>query len=112
MDSKAPPNYLRGWRKKFTESDEATAEKIRTTLLKQWLMPFLRVLRGEKGYFTLSYGVLTITTPDNRLVDIAHALSATFSLMPLDTGKNWLCYWESNQKKFTTSNSSSYQEHR
>ncbi|AFZ22204.1 hypothetical protein [Allocoleopsis franciscana] len=69
-----------GWRKKFTESDEATAEKIRTTLLKQWLMPFLRVLRGEKGYFTLSYGVLTITTPDNRLVDIAHAAKCNIFL--------------------------------
>lgn len=62
-----------GMRKKFTESDNTTADKVRTTLLKQWLMPFLRVLNGKPGYLTLTYGQLTITTPDERLVDIAHA---------------------------------------
>lgn len=60
-------------RKKFTSSDNAVADIVRGTLVKQWLMPFLRVLRGKPGYFTLSYGQLTITTPDERLVNIAHA---------------------------------------
>jgi hypothetical protein len=62
-----------GSRKKFTESDETTANKVRQQVLKQWLMPFLRVLKAEKGYLTLSYGELTVTTPDDRLVKIAHA---------------------------------------
>lgn len=62
-----------GVRKKFTESDDTMAEKVRATLLKQWLIPFLRVLTGKPGYLTLSYGELTITTPDERLVNIAHA---------------------------------------
>jgi hypothetical protein len=62
-----------GQRKKFTASDDATAQHVRTTLLKQWFIPFLQVLGGSAGYLTLSYGTLTITTPDERLVDIAHA---------------------------------------
>jgi hypothetical protein len=62
-----------GVRKSFTTSDEGTASKARTTLLKQWIIPFLRILKGDKGYLTLCHGQLTITTPDSRLIEIAHA---------------------------------------
>jgi hypothetical protein len=62
-----------GVRKSFTSSDEGTASKARTTLLKQWIIPFLRILKGDKGYLTLCHGQLTITTPDSRLIEIANA---------------------------------------
>ena len=62
-----------GVRKDFTSRDETTASQARTTLLKQWIIPFLRILKGENGYLTLCHGQLTITTPDSRLIEIAHA---------------------------------------
>jgi hypothetical protein len=62
-----------GVRKDFTYCDATTALQARTTLLKQWIIPFLRILKGEKGYLTLCHGQLTITTPDSRLIEIAHA---------------------------------------
>ncbi|MGH2412346.1 MAG: hypothetical protein ACRDEA_01330, partial [Microcystaceae cyanobacterium] len=61
-----------GVRKKFAESDETTSAKARD-LLKQWLIPLLNILQGNGGYLSMSSGILTITIPDKRLVDIAHA---------------------------------------
>lgn len=62
-----------GVRKKFTAKDATTAEQARTTLLKQWIVPFLRIFMGQVGYLSLAHGTLTITIPDDRLIRIAHA---------------------------------------
>ena len=67
-------------RKKFNNSDAHTAQQISDNVLKQWLIPFLDILQGEVGYFTLAKGTLTITTPDSYLVNIARAVKKNIFL--------------------------------
>ena len=67
-------------RKKFNDSDTKTAQYIAENVLKQWLMPFLDILQGEVGYFTLSQATLIITIPDPHLVNIARAVKKNIFL--------------------------------
>jgi len=67
-------------RKKFTESDAKVAETIKQKFYKQWLMPFLKVLKGGAGYLRVAQGVLSITLPDDRLVRTAKAAKANIFL--------------------------------
>ncbi len=67
-------------RKKFNDSDAQTAQHIADNVLKQWLMPFLDILQGEVGYFTLSQATLTIITPNQHLVNIANAVKKNIFL--------------------------------
>lgn len=62
-----------GVRKSFTTRDETTATRGRDILLKQWLVPFLQIFRGEVGHLSLNHGALIITIPDDRLIRIANA---------------------------------------
>ena len=67
-------------KKMMNDSDHQTAGRIEATAIKQWIIPFLNILAGEAGYLSKSGGVLTITVPDNRLIDIAHAASKNIFL--------------------------------
>ncbi len=76
--------------KKFmTDPDHQTAGRIEAETLKQWIKPFLNILAGGTGYLSKSGGLLTITVPDTRLAEIAHAaqqnifLDATGHLLDL-----------------------------
>lgn len=61
-----------GVRKKFQQRDGKTADKIEKTVLKQWILPLISVLSGESiGYISADFCNLTITTPNNRLAEIA-----------------------------------------
>ena len=60
-------------KKLMTDPDHQTAGRIEAETLKQWIIPFLKVLSGGTGYLSKSGGLLTITVPDPRLIDIAHA---------------------------------------
>jgi hypothetical protein len=69
-----------GLRKRFTDRDDKTAEQARTSLLKQWILPFLEILQGGAGYLNMSYGHLTITSPDERHLAIARAANKNIFL--------------------------------
>ena len=61
-----------GVRKKFQKRDTETAEKVKQTVLKQWILPLISVLSGDSiGYISANFNNLTITTPNNRLAEIA-----------------------------------------
>ncbi|MEM9925104.1 MAG: hypothetical protein AAF915_15360 [Cyanobacteria bacterium P01_D01_bin.50] len=61
-----------GVRKKFQKRDAETADKINQTVLKQWILPLISVLSGDSiGYISADFNNLTITTPNNRLAEIA-----------------------------------------
>jgi hypothetical protein len=64
----------RGLRKKFTDSDRTTAERVANELALDWLPDFLDVFTGKTvGSLRINYGVLTITVGDERLAAIANA---------------------------------------
>ncbi len=67
-------------KKLMTDPDHRTAARIEAETLKQWILPFLQVLSGEPGYLSKSGGRLTITIPDTRLVDLAHAAAKNIFL--------------------------------
>jgi len=67
-------------RKKFNDSDNQTAQQIADKVLKQWLLTFLDVLQGKVGYLALAKGILTITIPNQHLVDIAHTVKKNIFL--------------------------------
>ncbi|MGK7934423.1 MAG: hypothetical protein AB4206_01215, partial [Xenococcaceae cyanobacterium] len=67
-------------KKMMNDSDHNTAGRIEAETIKQWILPFLNILSGEAGYLSKSGGVLTITVPDSRLIDIAHAASKNIFL--------------------------------
>jgi hypothetical protein len=61
-----------GIRKKFQKRDAEIAEKVNKTVLKQWILPLISVLTGDSiGYISADFNNLTITTPNNRLAEIA-----------------------------------------
>ncbi len=60
-------------KKLMTEPDHQTAGRIEAETIKQWIISFLKVLFGDTGYLSKSGGLLTITVPDPRLPEIAHA---------------------------------------
>ena len=76
-------------KKLMTDPDHQTAGRIEAETLKQWILPFLNILAGGTGYLSKSGGMLTITVPDTRLTEIAHAgkqnifLDATGHLLDL-----------------------------
>lgn len=68
-------------RKSFSESDATTAEQVQRELALNWLPDFLNVLLGNVvGSLRIQYGTLTITLPDQRLVQIAQAAKANLFL--------------------------------
>ncbi|NJL54780.1 hypothetical protein HC928_05970 [bacterium] len=68
-----------GVRRKLKERDAQTATRL-AEVIKQWLLPVIRVLQGEVGYLSLSYGTLTVTTIDHHLVAIAQAAAKNLFL--------------------------------
>ncbi|NJN12981.1 MAG: hypothetical protein HC815_35650 [Richelia sp. RM1_1_1] len=61
-----------GVRKNFQKRDTETADRVRQTVLKQWILPLLEILKGDSiGYITADFNNLIITTPNNRLAEIA-----------------------------------------
>ena len=61
-----------GVRKKFQKRDSETAAKVHQTVLKQWILPLISVLKGDSiGYISADFNKLTITTPNTRLAEIA-----------------------------------------
>ncbi|NJL83893.1 MAG: hypothetical protein HC890_14880, partial [Chloroflexaceae bacterium] len=68
-----------GVRRKLKERDAQTATRL-AEVIKQWLLPVIRVLQGEVGYLSLSYGTLTVTTVDRHLVAIAQAAAKNLFL--------------------------------
>lgn len=61
-------------RKKFTDTDTSTADRIARELALNWLPDFLEVLLGNKiGSLRICYGTLTITVNNNRQAKIAAA---------------------------------------
>ena len=69
-----------GMRKRFAKKDEELAEQAQI-IAKQWLIPFLEVLLGRvKGYLHLEQGKLSVTIPNRRLIEIAHAAKANIFL--------------------------------
>ncbi|MGA9381201.1 MAG: bifunctional DNA primase/polymerase [Phormidium sp.] len=65
-------NLPRHLRKRFNDSDSETAEHLRQSLLKQWILPFVTILNGTaNGYISLRGKTLTITHIDNYLPSIA-----------------------------------------
>lgn len=73
------PRHLR---KKFSDSDRATSEKVREQVALNWLPDFLNVLFGiaKGGSLRLQYGVLTVTIPDLRLVEIVRSAKVNIFL--------------------------------
>jgi hypothetical protein len=68
-------------RKKFTPTDQSTAERISHELALDWLPDLLDILLGNQvGSLRIQYGVLTITLGDQRLAEIARAASCNIYL--------------------------------
>ena len=66
-------------RARFAASDDKLAERA-GNLLKEWLVPLLRILKGAPGYLHLGHGTLTITAPDTRFREIAAAAEGNIFL--------------------------------
>ncbi|MEO1184098.1 MAG: PriCT-2 domain-containing protein, partial [Cyanobacteria bacterium J06636_27] len=65
-------NLPAGVRKKFQKRDNETADKVKQSVLKQWILPLLEILKGDcTGYISCDFNNLTITTPNSRLAGIA-----------------------------------------
>lgn len=65
-------NLPRQLRKRFNDSDSQTAEHLKQSLLKQWILPFVTILNGTaNGYISLRGRTLTIAYIDNYLPSIA-----------------------------------------
>ena len=63
-----------GVRKRFQRRDSETADKLKETVLKQWVLQLIEVLQGSSNrYIRAGFNELVITTPDKRLVEIVHA---------------------------------------
>lgn len=61
-----------GVRKRFQQFDNETANKVSQTVLKQWILPLLEILKGDCiGYLSCDFNNLIITTPNSRLAEIA-----------------------------------------
>ena len=68
-------------RKKFSERDSEMAEQARNGVVKQWLIPLIRILQGGSGCIQVSrYGLLTLNTPNPRHRDLAQAAQANVFL--------------------------------
>ncbi|ABW32350.1 hypothetical protein AM1_C0040 (plasmid) [Acaryochloris marina MBIC11017] len=68
-------------RKKFSERDSEMAEQARNGVVKQWLIPLIRILQGGAGCIQVSrYGLLTLNTPNPRHRDLAQAAQANVFL--------------------------------
>ncbi|ABW32323.1 hypothetical protein [Acaryochloris marina] len=68
-------------RKKFSERDSEMAEQARNGVVKQWLVPLIRILQGGAGCIQVSrYGLLTLNTPNPRHRDLAQAAQANVFL--------------------------------
>ena len=61
-----------GVRKRFQKCDNETAGKLKQSVLKQWILPLLEILKGDRiGYISADFDQLKITTPNSRLAEIA-----------------------------------------
>ncbi|MBE9213759.1 hypothetical protein IQ247_13975 [Plectonema cf. radiosum LEGE 06105] len=59
-------------RKRFQQRDNVTAQEVKQSVLKQWILPLLEILKGDcTGYISCDFNHLTITTPNTRLAEIA-----------------------------------------
>lgn len=73
-------NLPRHLRKKFNDNDSETAENVKQNLLKQWIVPFLDILAGEPGTISIKNRKLTITYPDQYLVNQAKSAGSNIFL--------------------------------
>jgi len=65
-------NLPRQLRKRFNDSDSQTAEHLKQSLLKQWILPFVTILNGTaNGYISFRGKTLTIAYIDSYLPSIA-----------------------------------------
>lgn len=70
-----------GIRKRFQKRDSETANKLKETILKQWILQLIEILQGNSnGYINADFNKLVITTPDKRLVEIVHAAKKVICL--------------------------------
>lgn len=61
-----------GVRKRLQKRDNVTADKVRQSVLKQWILQLLEILKGDcTGYISCDFNNLIITTPNSRLAEIA-----------------------------------------
>ena len=64
-------------RKKFLDRDAEFAQKVKESVHKQWLLPFLQILTGEiPGYLSAGGGTLRVARPV-RVLSSAASLSPT-----------------------------------
>ena len=67
-------------RKKFSERDSEMAEQARNGVVKQWLVPLIRILQGGPGCLQVSHYGLILNTPTPRHRDLAQAAQANVFL--------------------------------
>ncbi|UJB73159.1 hypothetical protein HRE53_30935 (plasmid) [Acaryochloris sp. 'Moss Beach'] len=67
-------------RKAFSERDSEMAEQARNGVVKQWLVPLIRILQGGAGCIQISHYGLILNTPNPRHRDLAHAAQANVFL--------------------------------
>lgn len=60
-------------RKAFSERDSEMAEQARDKVIKQWLVPLIRILQGGTGCIQVSHYGLILNTPNPRHRTLAHA---------------------------------------
>jgi len=61
-------------RKKFLDRDAEFAQRVRESIHKQWLLPFLQILTGEiPGYLSAGGGALRMARPDAGCAERARA---------------------------------------
>jgi len=76
----------RGVKRRLTEKDSEVAEKAATLIKQQWLIAVLEIWKGSRnGYLSINHGVLTISIPERKTIDIINGsecgvfLSATLT---------------------------------
>ncbi|MGR3279554.1 hypothetical protein ACSYAD_31295 [Acaryochloris marina NIES-2412] len=67
-------------RKKFSERDSEMAEQARNGVVKQWLVPLIRILQGGAGCIQVSHYGLVLNTPTPRHRALAQAAQANVFL--------------------------------
>jgi len=69
-----------GVRKRFSDRDHVTAERVERDVPKQWLIEFLDTLAGDLGHLRIVNGLLTLTLPEYRHRQVAHQAKANIFL--------------------------------
>lgn len=68
-------------RKQFQKKDSQSAQSLKESVLKQWILQLIEILQGTQlGYISADFTKLSITIPDTRLIEILQSAKKVICL--------------------------------